>query len=258
MEHLAPSFIILGAQKAGTTALFQMLSDHPALIPPRKKELDHFNVDEDYAKGMDHYLSNFPLRSVSRERTTFEASPAYLYHASKVAPRLKLNLPSVSCVIILRDPVQRAFSAWTMCRDFKSGAAPKPWHEHRSFRQAVEDELAGRPGYQYHRYLYGGHYAEQISCYQEHFPKKQLIIRSYLDMKKDPLRFVNDLCKELGYSPMPHIPKVAGKVHPYREKLDPGFAADLYKYFAPELKKLYDVLGYDLNILDDKGKIEKR
>jgi len=255
--RMQPSFIILGAQKAGTTALFHMLSQHPDILPPRKKELDHFNVEEEYAKGMGHYLSNFPVRSIRRKMTTFEASPAYLFHASKVAPRLKKHLPKVTCVIILRDPVIRAYSAWNMFRDFKSGATPKIWHESRTFRQALDDELAGRPGYQYHQYLFGSHYAEQIACFQEHFPKDQLIIRSYLDLKRDPQKFVDDLCEELGYPPMPPLVKVTGKVHPYQEPLDPSLAAELYQYFAPELVKLRHTLGYDLYLLEDNGRSAK-
>ena len=134
-SRIKPSFIIVGAQKAGTSALFEMLAKHPGILAPVTKEMHHFNVEASYAQGMGHYLSQFPIRPLRRDPITFEATPAYLFHAATVAPRIKEHLPEVTCVAILRDPVKRAYSAWNMFRDFKNNPKNAHLHDPRSFKE---------------------------------------------------------------------------------------------------------------------------
>ncbi|MBK6409424.1 MAG: sulfotransferase [Flavobacteriales bacterium] len=254
--RIRPSFIIIGAQKAGTSALFQMLAKHPDILAPGTKEMHHFDVEGSYAQGMGHYLSRFPVRSIWRRYITFEATPSYLFHAEKVAPRIKKDLPETTCVAILRDPVKRAYSAWNMFRDFKNDAKRAKLHDPRSFQQAVEDELAGRTRHEHHLYLARGHYAGQIAHFKAHFPEDRLIIRSYLDLRKNGDAFVNGLCGSLGIAPMPQarsVEQVKANTRAYTEPLDPGLAKALYQYFAPEMLKLRDTLGYDPEILEGHG-----
>src|SRR5690606_17337279 len=248
LARMKPRFIIIGAQKAGTSALFRMLSKHPQLLPPTHKEIHFFNEAEAYAKGLPHYLSHFPVQPVRQRRYTFEATPAYLFHAESTAPRIKQLLPKVTCIAILRDPVKRAYSAWNMFRDFRNDPQRVHLHDPRSFQQAVEDELAGRTEHIHHRYLARGHSAVQLAHFQAHFPPEQLLIRAYPELKRDAHAFVQDLCRHLGLPPMPNEgdwTKVRANTRPYPEKLDPGLAAELYLYFAPGTAKLKEVLGYE-------------
>lgn len=251
---MKPSLIILGAQKAGTTALFEMLVKHPWAMPPIKKELHHFAWDWHYAQGMDHYLASFPkIAPWRRKAFTFEGSPSYLFHADKVAERIKVNLPEVTCLAILRDPVKRAYSAWNMNRGFKDDPEQAGAYDPRTFAQAVEDEIAGRTTKPHHLYLARGNYAGQLLHFKKHFPKEQLLIRSYLDLKRDPNAFVQDICSHLN---IPAIPKgvelasIRANTRRYTEKLDPVLAAELYRHFAPELESLNSVLGYQIDILE--------
>lgn len=251
--RMKPRFIIIGAQKAGTSALFNMFIQHPQLARPSRKEVHFFNKDEAYAKGMAHYLSHFPVQPVRTRQYTFEATPAYLFFAERTAPRIKQHLPEVTCIAILRDPVKRAYSAWNMFRDFKGDPQRGHLHDPRSFRKAVEDELAGRTEHVYHHYLARGHYAGQITRFQAHFPPHKLLVRAYPDLKRDAGAFVQDLCGRLGLPPMPkdrEMAKVRANARTYTEKLDPGLAKELYQYFEPELRKLREVLGYELDILE--------
>lgn len=255
-KQLKPRLIILGAQKAGTTALYEMLCKHPWARPPKQKELHHFAWEWHNAQGMGHYLSSFPrVPRWDRRGFTFEASPSYLFHAHKVAPRIKAALPEVICLAILRDPVKRAFSAWNMNHgDLRYEPGQADAYDPRSFQQAVEDELAGRTEKPQHRYLERGNYAEQIATFQQCFPSDQLLVRSYLDFKRDPDRSVQDICTHLGIPPMPaHIKltSVRANTRRYTEKLDPGLAAELYRYYVPALKKLNSVLGHRIDILED-------
>src|SRR5690606_33886153 len=115
-KRALPDFIIVGAQKAGTTSLFHYLSEHPQIISPYKKEVHYFdgglNPEIDtFKKGEKWYRSNFPRKPKSKSIKTFEASPLYLFNP--LAPqRIKDLLPNVKLIILLRDPVERAISQY--------------------------------------------------------------------------------------------------------------------------------------------------
>lgn len=253
--RMRPALIIIGAQKAGTSALFNMLAAHPEVLPPVRKELHHFYREEEYAKGMKHYLSHFPVQPIrSRACITLEATPAYLFFSGITAPRIARDLPEACCLAILRDPVQRAYSAWNMCRDFVRKPHPNGLPEHRSFAQAVEDELVGRTTDHRHKYLLRGQYADQIADFKQHLPAEKLLVRSYLQLKRDPASLVNELTDLLGLKAVAAdhpLFAIRSNKRPYSEPLDPGLASELYRYFAPEMARLDAVLGHPLEILGD-------
>ncbi|MGZ8918140.1 MAG: sulfotransferase family protein [Methylobacter sp.] len=106
-----PNFMIIGAQKAGTTALYEYLSRHPQIQPTKVKELHYFNCEARYKNGIEFYRSFFQLDTESK--LLFDASPGYLNNAN--APkRIYAHNPNVKIIILLRDPVERAYSAWNM------------------------------------------------------------------------------------------------------------------------------------------------
>lgn len=254
---MKPRFLIIGAQKAGTSSLHKMLGLHPLCIPSRPKEIHFFDQDEAYAKGPGWYLAHFPPKPLrSKGHIVFEASPSYLFLADKTAPRIKALLPDVACIAILRDPVKRAFSAWNMFRDFKDDPRHGHLHDPRSFGQAVEDELAGRTEHRYHKYLARGHYAEQLTVYNHHFPKECILVYPYPLLKQDPGALCGDILRRLHLPPMPadlSLKQVKGNVRPYTVQLDRGLAKELYRYFAPQKAKLRELLGYDIDIWEDHG-----
>lgn len=255
--RMRPELLIIGAQKSGTTALYQMLARHPQVRCPVRKELDFFAHEEEYAQGMEHYLAHFPRKPFRLiRRITLEASPSYLYAAERCAPRIAQALPSAICVALLRDPVKRAYSAWNMYRGFKGNAKLDYLHDPRSFQQAVDDELADRSSNGNHMYLDRGKYAGQLATYLKVLREGKLFVHSYKDLKKKPAALVNDLCTALDIEPLPaDHPAFSLKagVLPYQERLDEGLAKELYQYFAPEMIKLREVLGYDLDIMEGHG-----
>ena len=164
---MRPAFLIIGAQKAGTSALFRMIAAHQQVAAPVVKEHHFFDNDLHYARGMRHYLSGFPRKGpATRGRITFEATPNYLFNEAS-CERIHRELPGVRLIVVLRDPVSRAFSAWNMFRDFANSERFAHLHDPRSFEQAVEDELAGRTAMRAHRYLARGHYAPQLRRFIE-------------------------------------------------------------------------------------------
>lgn len=108
-----PDFIVIGAQKGGTTPLSHYLMEqHPSVIPPTDKEV-HF-YDRNYEKGIRWYKAHFPLlRLLDQGTATGEASPYYLAHPH-VPGRIALNQPSVKMIALLRDPKSRAISHYHM------------------------------------------------------------------------------------------------------------------------------------------------
>ncbi len=125
-----PSFLIIGAEKCGTTSLYHYLRQHPAVMTPIEKEIDFF--DTDYAQGIDWYLAHFPTIPPKTGWITGETSANYLY--SDVAPqRVFKHFPRLKLAVILRNPVDRSISRYSMM--VRNGA------EKRSLAQAVQDEI---------------------------------------------------------------------------------------------------------------------
>lgn len=171
-----PSFILVGAQRAGTTSLFRALMSHPLIYSANyHKGVNYFDVN--YERGLSWYQGHFPTVASLRRRTrgasgepiTFEASGYYMFHPC-AAERLARHLPDVKILAMLRDPVERAYSAHK--HELARG------YETEQFERALEMEderLAGQvermladPGYQsfshrHHAYLRRGQYAEQLS-----------------------------------------------------------------------------------------------
>ena len=116
-----PDFLIVGAQKAGTTSMWTYLGSHPEIVPSRLKEPRYF--DWNYARGQDWYQARFPTQRVLRrfaspERDhalTGEASTEYLLHRAAPVRAAEL-VPEAKIIVMVRDPVDRAFSHYRMVR----------------------------------------------------------------------------------------------------------------------------------------------
>lgn len=110
------NFLIIGAQKAGTTSLAKYLSQHKSILPPKEKEFNFFNLDQNYQKGKSYYESNLNrYRNPFKPRISFEATTHYLY-LPHVAQRIYSYNPNFKLIILLREPSERDYSAWNMYR----------------------------------------------------------------------------------------------------------------------------------------------
>ncbi len=183
-----PNFIIIGAQKAGTSALFNILKTHSLIVGSSKKEIHYFDNDDWYSKkNIGDYHSFFPLPyKTSKDSQFFEATPIYLYHPD-VAKRLFAYNPKIKLIAILRNPAERALSAWTMYHHhFKTGK-----HQHlldpRSFKQAIEEEFLTIDATSFYTnkiaYVKRGIYHYQIKEYYNFFNEENLLIINYSDLK---------------------------------------------------------------------------
>lgn len=130
----APRFLILGQAKAGTSALFQYLSSHPAMVPPLVKEPQYWSSR--YGLGPQWYRSQFPRLAAGSGLFTGEGSTDSLVDTDAPA-RVAREIPSARLVVLLRDPVARAHSEYWMLR--RRGAPLPP------FEELVAGEMARLP-----------------------------------------------------------------------------------------------------------------
>lgn len=229
----APDFLVLGAQKSGTTALYHMLIQHP-LVVKRTGELHFFDLN--YRKGVEWYQSQFPEKP-EPHYLAGEKSPYYLFHPL-VPSRVKALYPHVKLIIVLRNPIDRAYSHyWHNVRDQR---------ETLSFAEALKAEpsrLAGQqkklqqPGYKspsYLRYSYlaRGIYVEQIQRWLNVFPREQFFIISSRDLKEQPVATMNSLFAFLGLPAYPVSYPDADNRFDY-PRMNPQLREVLRAYFKP-------------------------
>lgn len=115
--RLEPKVFVIGAQKGGTTSLYMYLSMHPDLARSNRKEINFFNCDIYWDLGLRRYKKEFPFDLPGNSaRWTMDISPGYMLDSDKVAHRIQLVYPDAKIIALLREPVQRAYSAWIMYR----------------------------------------------------------------------------------------------------------------------------------------------
>jgi hypothetical protein len=181
-----PDFVILGGQRCGTSSMYKYLGRHPQIAPSLRKETEYFSID--YDKGEAWYRAHFPLsarRTTARLRgrrlVTFEATPDYLFDP-RAPQRLADVLPDAKLIIMLRDPVERAFSHYH--HNVRLGL------EDLSFREAVAaedariaDDLTAMSlnpldrvrDLRNYSYVSRGHYGEQIARWFDLFDRDRFL-----------------------------------------------------------------------------------
>jgi len=214
-----PDFLVLGAQKAGTTSLGQFLQLHPDVFWSPRLEMHFF--DRDYDRGLSWYRSWFERRSVveahqrrtGRPARVGEKTPCYL--ALPDGPsRVAATLPGAKLVVSLRDPVTRAYSQWAM--NLRTGRETLSFAdalEAEAERLAAVDLRASVSGTSYltHGYAMRSRYAEQLERWLAHFDRSQLYVYRCEDLYDDPQRWIPPLLDHVGVRPdvvdlaMPHI-----------------------------------------------------
>jgi Sulfotransferase domain len=255
--RILPDYIIIGAQKCGTSSLYRYLNDHPAIAPAAGKEVHYF--DWHYSRGPRWYRAHFPTivaREMFRARAgrplvTGEASPYYLFHPH--APgRIKALLPNVKLIALLRNPVERALSAYH--HQVRAGSEPLPFDEamdQEPARLAPEvDRLTQDPAYKSmaHRrfsYLARGRYADQLEAWFRVFPREQLLVVRSEDFFEEPAATVAQVLEFLGL-PRGNLKGFRRFNAGYYGSVEPAIQARLIEYFAPHNERLYALLGCDL------------
>jgi Sulfotransferase domain len=248
--RLLPGFLIVGAQRSGTTSLARTLGDHPAVFGAVLHEEVHF-FDVAYQRGLAWYRSHFPLAARARLRTraaevvpvAFESSPYYMFHPL-AAERIARDLPGVRLLVLLRDPVERAYSghAHEVAHGFEREPFEAALELEASRLAGYAERIAADPGYfsyshQHHSYIARGEYVDQLERLERHFGRKRLHVVDSGDFFTEPEATYDRVLAFLGLpnrgypsfrrrnaqprSPMPASVRAALEEHyrPYDERL---------------------------------------
>lgn len=257
-----PDFIIVGAKRGGTTSLYNYLLEHPSiapLFPARQRIKGVHYFDSEFARGGRWYRSHFPLsaggRHIARPARapglTGEASPYYLFHPL-AAERIARDYPGMRLIVLLRDPVERAYSHYK--ERVRHGA------ESLSFEDALDAEVArlrgevqrivSEPGYrsvahEHHSYLAQGRYADMLPRWFGLFPCEQFHIVVSEEFHQYPARVVNDVWSFLGLAPAELRSRTRHNYHPAPD-LTPATRRRLQHAFAAHNRDLEQMLGRSL------------
>jgi hypothetical protein len=256
--RLLPDYLIIGAQRAGTTSLHRYLVQHPGVRTMLRTKGVHF-FDTAYGRGMSWYASRFPTRLtawwVARrhgvELRTGEASPYYLFHPL-VPDRVAEHLPRVKLIALLRDPVQRAYSHYQheVARGFET----------LSFEGAIEAEPARLAGeterllaeplynsfaHQHHSYVARGHYAEQLDRWWPLFGDTQLLVLSAERFFAEPARTFRRVLEFLELPAFTPDGFQRHNAHHYRQ-MSRAVRGRLAEHYREPNRRLHQSLGDDL------------
>ncbi|MBB6118945.1 sulfotransferase domain-containing protein [Nocardiopsis algeriensis] len=231
-----PDFLVCGAQRCGTTSLFKALSSHPEVVGPVLRKGVHY-FDTGYDRGPVWYRSHFPLRALLRGRKVFESSPYYLFHPL-AAERIARDLPEVRVVVVLRDPVERAFSAHAheSARGFETEPLRRALELEESRLAGEEDKLVADPSYrshshQHHGYVARGHYIDQLLRLERHLGRERIHVSDHADLFDGTTRELEEIERFLGLGPGPGRPP--GKHNARRRGMMPEeLRAELSERFA--------------------------
>lgn len=251
--RMRPRFIMIGVHRGGTTSMFRMLAAHPQAVHAYRKGVYYFDLN--YFRGLPWYYGHFPLASRARhsagsagEPVAFEASGYYIYHPFALE-RMAKDLPDARLVVMLRDPVERAYS------DFKHESARG--FETETFEKALELEdsrLAGEVDrmrediryeslhHRHHSYRHRGQYAEQLERVFEHYPRSQVHVLESQDYFSEPAQTYGRLLEFLDLKPFQ--PAQFAKLN-----ARPGAAMQsrtydmLREFYRPHDERLTELLG---------------
>lgn len=261
-----PNFIGIGAQRAATTWVYNCLKEHPEVLISEEKELHFFNRNFD--KGVAWYEAHFAQHR--GQKAIGEITPNYLNHEEAI-PRMAQVVPRARLFAILREPVDRAFSAYTLFRKDFPG---------QTFAEACRTSP----------YLVKlGRYAEHLERVFKYYPREQVKLFLYEDVKTNAPRFLTELFTFLAIDPSfrpsnidaiynrimyPRTQRVLERVGlkwavetikqtplgewikkrhngkgnaNEREKLDPTTTQELRQLFRDDVQRLQDMIGRDLS-----------
>jgi hypothetical protein len=262
-----PDFLIVGAQKSGTTSLFSYLNGRSGFVGSKPKEVHYFDREDNFVKGRRWYEKHF-IKEAQDPGLFFEASPEYLCR-DYVADRLKKYKPNLKIIIILREPISRAYSAWNMYRQW-SVEGVIPW--------GIANDQYGRkqsPLYQvffengcpsFSQYIdfemnlisladtdvepsliRRGLYKDQIERYVNNFGWDNVLVLGFNELKNDSEAVIRR-CHEFLDVPYQAPDSVGEKEiknkRKYPSKISPSDLETLQKFYEKPNQELFDYLGF--------------
>jgi len=260
--------MIIGFPKCGTTSLYEYLIQHPFVLSAAGKEIDYF--DRLYDRGISWYKMAFPSSMtkfyykniLKKQFVTGEATPRYMVHPHALK-RIQMTLPNTKFIVLLRNPIDRAYSHYTM--------NVKNDYEHRTFEDALDHEKERTLGryekmqknenyyswdYDLYAYLEHGIYVDKLKRWMSVFPKEQFLIIQSEEFSKDPSKVYNETLQHLELPEWKLKEYKRYKKLDYKDKnIDPQLRKKLEGFFKPHNEKLFEFLGKRFDWEDNSNEI---
>ena len=248
-----PDFVIIGSAKCGTTSLYDFIVKHPNVKPAVTKEIMYFTSWYDH--GTRWYRSNFPTniskyysyKKTGQRVLTGEATPRYLIY-NTTAPRMKKIMPDVKLIVILRNPVDRAYSDY---HHRKKGTILHNFIQEMSFEEYIKMEELANSIYDvplhltYYRVLKTSVYIDHIQNWFKYYDRKQFLFLRTEDFYKNPQQTLDRVFDFLGLPPFKANNLTNLNVGNYKKKMNEGTRKHLIEYYKPHNERLYKLLQHD-------------
>lgn len=236
------NFIICGTQKGGTTALDAYLREHPEICMADCKEAHFFDNEANFSGGSPDYSKYHALfKPLKSHKMLGEATPIYMYWHDSPG-RIRQYNPHIKLIILLRNPIERAYSHWNMER--LRGA------DDLSFWEAIvnEKERCRKALPLQHRvysYVDRGFYLKQLQRIWSYFPKNRVLIIKNEDLRKTPYQTLNGVCDFLEVDQFKSISIKDVNSRAYELAMSAKERDYLRDVFTSEIKNLETVLNWD-------------
>lgn len=235
-------FLILGAEKAGTTALYSYLRRMPDVYIPFNKELNFFDRDHRYQDGTDFSALHRWFVLAPEGRILGEATPTYLMNP-RCFERIRAYNPAIKIAAILRSPIRRAYSAWNYRR--------ARLRDSRDFMTAMRVEIESGGDVRVarenkYRYFGAGMYADQIRQAQSVFEPDNLLLIKYEDFKRNQRKWVRRFANFIGSAAPLEIPRIRfSNVWGYKAPLTRKEFEALLPYYEADIAEVEALTGWD-------------
>ncbi|MDB9525074.1 sulfotransferase domain-containing protein [Oscillatoria sp. CS-180] len=248
-----PDFLVIGVVKGGTTSLYKYLIQHPQIISSLKKEVHYFNHENYKSRNVGWYRTHFPLKNfIAPSRIlTGEASPSY-FHNPEGPDRVHALLPDTKLVLLLRNPIDRAYSHYSMNR---KNRRKRGLEEPPSFAEIVRREMAilrekrpPTPTVDHLNplgccYVSSGIYVYSLQNWLQQFDLENVLILHSQDLFDTPEKVTNQVYRFL------NLPQYSGTYDVFNAgsyaKIDLTLQEELFEFFKPYNERLFEYCGRD-------------
>jgi hypothetical protein len=234
-------FVLAGAQKSGTTALHYFLSRHPNITMGNQQEMHFFDNDALFVSAVDYEELHNHYPPLAPSTIAGDCTPSYIYHEPAMERIWKYN-PKIKLLILLRNPVDRAFAHWNMQR-FRG-------REPLDFFDAVREEknrIGGAPAVEARRFAYidRGFYGQQLARLFQFFARDQVKVVKFEEFKEKQRDTLASIFSFLGLEPLRSIRSKDRNIVPYERAMNWEEKIFLYNLFAEDIAKVEQMLGWD-------------
>lgn len=249
-----PNFLVVGAQRSGTTSLFLYLLEHPLVFGPRRAKGVHY-FDTGFDRSIEWYRAHFPRRATlarlaaetGATPAVGEGAPYYLFHPT-IPERIAALIPDCRILIVLREPLDRAVShhAHEVRRGFEALPLTEAFEAEGDRLAGEEERLIADPTYVsrahiHHAYIGRGRYAGQVERYLDRFGPDRVLVLDSAALKRDPAAVVQEATDFLGLDP------IAGTTYPLynqreRDPVDAELRARFGSRFAESNARLRELV----------------